>query len=125
MYACSVFSVFVTNSDMKGYIATVRAVQPLGELRGSLIRSGTYPNTAGALRHDERYVLLLELVAAERAAYPEEFRLLEFRIFEIAEYRASAVYVPIASPHPFSPGEVGIDWEELVPGDGRSWMAYL
>jgi hypothetical protein len=75
--------------------------------------------------HEERYGILLQLAIAERAAHPLEFQFLEYTIFRLAESRGLiAVRVPAPLPN-FTPDDEDTDWEELVNGDGRVWIAYI
>jgi hypothetical protein len=75
--------------------------------------------------HKERYRILLQLVAAERAAHPLEFQFLEYAIFRLAESRGLIpVYVPAPLPN-FTPDDEDTNWEELVSRDGRVWIAYI
>jgi hypothetical protein len=73
------------------------------------------------ITHAERYNILLNLVAAERARHPVEFQMLERRIFEIAHDRGARIMIPIEVP---ALGDPSVDWEQLVEGDGRAWYAY-
>jgi hypothetical protein len=75
------------------------------------------------LTHEQRYRELLNLVAAERAAHPLEFQYLEHFIFNTAHSRGLVFSAPPLAPH-FSPDDANIDWQELVFGDGRVWIAH-